>query len=119
MAAVNTNLAFSPFIEKWVKVLKRNNWALAPKYFSKSKWVKVVDGDGSFETLSVTFDKHRIDRVIESNARALYYYESNFQGRWLGECQIYCPHMLTSDLSKQSNYPPLHEMEQAFRHWFR
>lgn len=114
MAAANRNLAFSPFIEKWFKVLKRNNWALAPKFFSRSKLVKVVDGDGSFETLSVTFDKHRIDRVIESTARALYYYELNFQKRWLGDCQIHCPHMLTSDLSKQPNYPSLHEMEQAF-----
>ena len=56
----------------------------------------------------------RIERVIESIARGLYYLESGYQEKWVSSCVIKSPKFLNRDLSYSQDAYTLNRFNQAF-----
>ncbi len=82
-----SELSSSIFKSKWVKTLSRREGVLGKRIFSTAEPVKVVSVKNGlfilYETLVISYEIERINRVIESIARALYYWESGYREKWI------------------------------------
>ena len=118
MIAEKSNLAFSFFIYKWKRVLLRQNGALGKKIFTRATPVISSHLHENllipYETVAVAYEKKRVDNVIQSIARALYYYESSYQDQWLGNCIIKSQNFLIPNFSLNPEYHLLMQANQAF-----
>lgn len=114
----DSEIAFTIFKSKWFKTLEKNNLSIAKTVFSKSRLIQVQKKVGSliipYETAQVSYDRDRIDNVIQSIARGLYHYESKYQDKWLGDCTVQSPNFLMADLSLSPDYEYLMFESQVF-----
>ena len=115
-----SDLAFTMSKSKWVKTLLRHEGALGKRIFSTAKSTKFISRRNSVliphETLSISYEITRIERVIESVARALYYIESGYRERWLNSCIVKSPRLFNRDLSYSQDAYFLDQINQAFVH---
>ncbi len=115
-----SDLAFTIFKSKWVKTLLRREVALGQRIFSTAKSVRVISKKNGllipYETLAISYEMKRIERVIESIACAIYYIESDYQEKWANECIIQSPNFLNRDLSHSQDAYELNQINQAFIH---
>lgn len=83
--AINSNskLAFSLFKAKGVQALLRREGILGKRIFSTARSAEVISVESGLfiprKTLAISYELERVKGVIESIARALYYYETGFQ----------------------------------------
>ena len=98
-----SDLAFALFKSKWVQTLLRREGALGKRIFSTARSARVISRENNIliphETLAISYEIKRINRVIESIARALYYLESGNQEKWTQECIVRSLNFLNRDLS--------------------
>jgi len=80
MIAKKCSDKFPIYITKWIEVLKRSNFALFKMLFNDFP-----------KTPRLNIDRIRVDNVIESIARAIYYHENNYNKRLQSNCQKYSP----------------------------
>jgi hypothetical protein len=115
-----SNLAFTLFNSKWVQTLLRREGVLGKRIFSTARNAKVVSRRNGilipYETLAISYEVGRIERVIESIAHALYYRDSGYQEKWLKSCIIRSPNFLRKDLRKSENFYFLDQVNQVFIH---
>jgi hypothetical protein len=115
-----SDLAFTMFKSKWVQTLLRREGALGKRIFSTARSARVISKRSSIlipqETLAISYEMKRIERVIESIARALYYLEAGYQEKWTHDCIIKSPNFLNQDLSYSQDAYNLHQINQAFIH---
>ncbi len=115
-----SELAFTIFKSKWVKTLLRREGVLGKRIFSTARSVKVTSKKNRvlipYETLAISYEMGRIERVMESIARGLYYLESGHQEKWVNNCIIKSPNFLNRDLSHAQDAYTLNQINQAFIH---
>jgi hypothetical protein len=91
----------NPMMKKWMKALERD-CKLARRILSNSRKIRMLNEVNSLyvvqETLAITSEVERINNVVEFTARALYYYNSNFQKKWLKDITIASPNLLNKNL---------------------
>lgn len=77
-----SNLAFSMFKSKWVQTLLRREGVLGKRIFATARSATVISRKNAvlipYKTLAISYEMKRIERVIESIARALYYLDSGY-----------------------------------------
>ena len=112
------DLAFTMFKSKWVQTLLRHEGVLGKKIFSTARSVEAIFGKNGVliphATLAISYEVKRIERVIESIARGLYYLESGYQEKWVSSCVIKSPKFLNRDLSYSQDAYTLNRFNQAF-----
>lgn len=90
-----------PMMKKWIEAFKRND-SLAKRIFSKSREITILTEKNSLlipgKTLAITAERERIDNVIKSTARALYYHEFKYKNKWLGDVTVTSPTFLNQKL---------------------
>ena len=92
---------FPRYIAKWIEVLIRNNFALVKMLF-----------DDFPKTPLLNIDRIRVDNVIESIARAIYYHENKYKKRLRSNCKKYSPQFHSSHyLELEKDYL---ELEHGF-----
>lgn len=115
-----SDLADAIFKSKWVKTLLRRKGVLGKRIFSTARSIKFISRENNLliprETLAISYEMKRIERVIESIARALYYLESDYQEKWTDDCIIRSPNFLNQDLSYSQDADYLDQINQAFIH---
>ena len=103
-----SDLAFAMFKSKWVQTLLRREAVLGKRIFSTARSARVISRKNNVliphETLAISYEMKRIERVIGSIARGLYYLDSSYQEKWKDDCIIKSPNFLNRDLS----YPHQH-----------
>jgi hypothetical protein len=113
-----SDLAFTIFKSKWVKTLLRREASLGKRIFSKARNARGVSRKNSvlipYETLAVSYEIGRIDRVIESIARGLYYIESDKSERWTKSCIIKSLKFLDKNLTYPQDYHEIDQLNKAF-----
>jgi hypothetical protein len=113
-----SELAFSIFKTKWVQTLLRRDATLGKKIFSRAEPVKIISRKNHilipYETLAISYEMNRIDHVIESIARGLYYYESACQKKWVKQCIIRSPNFLKKDLRRADDFYHLDRLNKTF-----
>lgn len=113
-----SDLAFTMFKSKWVQTLLRREAVLGKRIFSTARNARVISRNNGllipYDTLAITYEVERIERVIESIARALYYHESEYQEKWVNSCLIKSPKFLNRDLSYSQDAYILKHINQAF-----
>jgi hypothetical protein len=113
-----SKLASSIFQTKWVQTLLRREAVLGKRIFSTAETVKVISPKNHilipYETLAIEYEISRIERVIESIARGLYYYESKYQKKWLKSCIIKSPNFFKKDFLKSDDFDELSKINRAF-----
>jgi hypothetical protein len=101
-----SDLAFAMFKAKWIQTLLRREAVLGKRIFSTARSARVVSRKNGIlipqETLAISYEIERIDRVIESIARGLYYIESGYSEKWIESCIIKSPKFLNQ---KNLSYP--------------
>lgn len=115
-----SDLAFTIFKSKWVQSLLRRGGVLGKRIFSTARSARVISRRKDIliphETLAISYEIKRIERVIESIARALYYFESGYEEKWSNDCIIRSPNFLNRDLSYSQDAYNLNQINQAFIH---
>lgn len=115
-----SDLAFTIFKSKWVQTLLRREGVLGKRIFSTARSARVISENNGllipYETLAISYEMRRIERVIESIARALYYRESGYQEKWLNSCIIKSPNLLNRNLSNSQDAYVLNHINQGFIH---
>ncbi|MCY7276563.1 MAG: hypothetical protein LH702_23230 [Phormidesmis sp. CAN_BIN44] len=117
-----SDLASTMFKSKWVHTLlgREDKGFLGKRIFSTARSAKVISNKNSIliphKTLAISYEMKRIERVIESIARALYYVESGYQEKWTNSCVIRSPNFLNRDLSYSQDAHTLDQTNQAFIH---
>lgn len=113
-----SDLAFTMCKSKWVNTLLRREGALGKRIFSTARRVRILSKKNSIlipdETLAIPYEKGRIDSVIGSIARAIYYLESGYQDKWVNNCIIKSLNFLNRDLSHPQDAEALNHMNQVF-----
>lgn len=113
-----SKLASSIFETKGVKTLLRREGVLGKRILSRAEKVKVISPKNNilipYETLAIRYETSRIERVIESIARGLYYYESEYHKKWLKRCIIKSPNFLKKDLKESDDFDELSKINRAF-----
>lgn len=113
-----SDLAFTIFKSKWVQTLLRREGALGKKIFSTARSARVISQKNGIlipsDTLAISYEVERINRVIESIARALYYHESGYKKKWEKSCIIKSLNFLNRDLGKPSDFYFLESIIQNF-----
>ena len=113
-----SDLAVAMFKSKWLKTLLRREGALGKRIFSTARSARVISKKNDLyipqETLSISYEMNRIERVIESIARALYYLESGCQEKWTNDVLIRSPNFLNQDLSDSQDADKLNQINQVF-----
>ena len=116
----HSDLSFAMFKSKWVQTLLRREGVLGKRIFSTARSARVLSRENDVlvpnETLAISYEMKRIERVIESIARALYYLELGSQEKWTGDCIIKSPNFLNRDLSYSQDTYNLNQINQAFIH---
>lgn len=116
----DSELAFSIFKNKWVQTLLRRKGVLGKRIFSTAETVKVISHKNRilipYETVAISYEINRIERVIEAIARGLYYHESAYQRKWIKRCIIKSPNFFKKDLSKSDDFYDLDGINQVFIH---
>jgi len=91
MISENCNEQF----QKVIRALERNNQSLYKKFFHNSRNINGFQIKDSLYIASkftlLELDRKRIDNVIDSICRAIYYHNTNCQERWQGKLYIYSP----------------------------
>lgn len=115
-----SDLAFVMFKAKWIQTLLRREGVLGKRIFSTARSARVISRKNSIliphETLAISYEMKRIERVIESIACALYYVESGYQEKWTDDCIIRSPKFLNRDFSYSQDAYNLDQINQAFIH---
>lgn len=115
-----SDLAFTMFKSKWVQTLLRREAVLGKRIFSTARSARFLSRKNSIliphETLAISYEIERIERVIESIARALYYLESGYKEKWTNRCIIRSPKFLNQDLSYARDAYALNQINQEFIH---
>ena len=115
-----SDLAFAMFRSKWVQTLLRREGVLGKRIFSTARGARVISRRNNLiiphKTLAISYEMRRINRVIESIARALYYLESGCREKWTYDCIIKSPKFLNRDLSYSQDAYNLERINQAFIH---
>lgn len=115
-----SELAFSIFKSKWLQTLLRRGGVLGKRIFSTARSARVISRKNDVlipqETLAITYEIERIERVIKSIALALYYRESGYKEKWVGNCTIKSLNFLKRDLSQAQDADLLNQVTQAFVH---
>ncbi len=113
-----SDLAFTMFKSKWVSILLRREGVLGKRIFSTARGARVISKKNSVliphETLAISYEIKRIERVVESIACALYYLELGYQEKWTDDCIIRSPNFLNRDLSYSQDAYNLAQINQAF-----
>jgi hypothetical protein len=116
----HSDLAFLLFKKKWVQALLRREGILGKRIFSTARHARTIDKENNIliprETLAISYEIQRINRVMESIARAIYYLELDCQEKWENDCIIRSPNLLNSDLSHPQYVYHLDQINQAFIH---
>ena len=115
-----SNLALAMFKSKWLRILLRREGGLGKRIFSTGRSAKFISRKNNIlvprETLIISYEMQRIERVIESIARALYYVESNGKEKWTSDCIVRSPNFLKRDLSPPNDIGDLEQINQNFIH---
>jgi len=120
--AINSksDLALTMLKSKWVRALLRREGSLGKKIFSTARGAKAISRKNGivipYETLAVSYQIERIECVIESIARALYYRESGYQKKWVDSCIIKSLKFFNRDMGYAQDDCTLNQIEQAFIH---
>lgn len=113
-----SDLAFTMFKSKWVQTLLRREGVLGKRIFSTARSVRVISRKNGvlipYETLAISYEMERIERVMESIAQALYYLESGYQEKWVNSCIIKNSNFLNRDLSYSQDAYTLNQVNQGF-----
>jgi hypothetical protein len=116
--ASTSSLAFTMFKSKWVRALLRREGMLGKRIFLTAKSARVISRKNRvlipYNTAAISCEMQRIERVIESIARALYYLESGCQEKWTRSCVVKSPNFLNRDLSCPQDAYALNKLNQAF-----
>jgi hypothetical protein len=107
-----------PMMKKWIEAFKRND-SLAKRIFSKSRKITILTERNSLiipeQTWAITTEKQRIDNVIKSIFRALYYYDSKYQKKLLGNFTVTSPTFFNQNLFIDFQRNEIHQtLFQAF-----
>ncbi|HEY9908469.1 MAG TPA: hypothetical protein V6D18_12785 [Thermosynechococcaceae cyanobacterium] len=115
-----SDIAFSILKSKWIGALSRGEASLGKRIFFTAKDVQIISREGDLliprKTLAISYEIERINCVIESIARALYYYESGYQEKWTKNCTVRSPNFLMDDLSKSKDAFEVEQIVQFFSH---
>ncbi|MEH2037734.1 hypothetical protein [Nostoc sp.] len=115
-----SNLAATIFKSKWVQTLLRREGLLGKRIFSTARSARIISNKNSvlipYKTLAISYEIARIERVIESIARGLYYVESGSEEKWVNSCIIKSTNFLNRDLSQPQDAYALNQINQAFIH---
>ncbi|MCP9835847.1 MULTISPECIES: hypothetical protein [unclassified Cyanobium] len=115
-----SDLAFSVFNSKWVQAMLRRDGGLGKRIFSTATSIGVTSRENGIliphATLAIFYEVKRVERVIESISRALFYLESGCQEKWTSECVVKSPKLLNRDLSNTQDAFSLSQINQAFIH---
>ncbi|BBC22799.1 hypothetical protein [Pseudanabaena sp. ABRG5-3] len=118
--ASTSSLALTLFKSKWVRALLRREGLLGKRIFLTAKSARVISRKNRvlipYNTTAISCEMQRIERVIESIARALYYLESGYTKKCTGSCIIKSPKFLNRDLSYSQDAYILDPINQAFIH---
>lgn len=111
-------LALKIFKYKWARTLLRNNEALKKRFLATARDVKVITNRQGLlipeDTLVISYEIDRINRVISSVAHAIYHIESGMKKIWTHECTIRSPRLTYEDLSIPQDLSALRQTENAF-----
>ena len=107
-----------PMMKKWIEAFNRND-SLAKRIFYKSSKITIWTEKNSLlipeETFAITTEKERIDNVIKSTVRALYYYDSKYQNKLLGDFTVTSPTFLNQKFIIDFQRNKIHQsLFQAF-----
>lgn len=104
---------------KWIHSLLRNEGSLGKRIFRKSHPVNVVVKEGKIlvqrDTVSLTIEVERIERVLEAIARGIYFQHNNCQLRWNGGCMVFGLNLLSKELKPASNAHDLAQLDECFK----
>ncbi|MDB9513108.1 hypothetical protein PN499_18100 [Kamptonema animale CS-326] len=113
-----SDLAFTIFKSKWVQTLLRREAVLGKRIFSTARNARVISINNGllipYDTLAITYEVERIERVIESIARALYYHDSGYQEKWVNSCIIKSLNFLKRDLNPPEDAEYFTRINQYF-----
>jgi hypothetical protein len=113
-----SGLAFDMFKAKWVRTLLRREAVLGKRIFSTARSARVISRKNGilipYETLAISYEIERIDRVIESIARGIYYIESGYSEKWIESCIIKSPKFLKENLSYPKDCYETDRLNKAF-----
>lgn len=113
-----SDIAFSLFKAKWTRTLLRREGVLAKKMFSTARNVRFIDNRNNllipYETLALSYNKKRVEGVIESIACALYYIEFGYTEKWTKSCMIKTLNFLEKDLRKPNDFYEVNRANQNF-----
>jgi hypothetical protein len=106
------------FESQWFKTLQRREGSLGIRIFSNAQKTKVTLKKNGiiipYDTLAVSYEIERIERVIECISHALYYHDSGYQEKWVKSCIIRSPNFLRKNLSKAEDFDLLNPINQLF-----
>lgn len=115
-----SDLAFTMFKSKWVQTLLRREGVLGKRIFSTARSARVIYRKNDVliphKTLTISYEMKRIERVMKSIARALYYLESDYEEKWTNECIIKSPNFFNRDLGCPQDAYNLSQINQGFIH---
>jgi hypothetical protein len=113
-----SEIALAMLDAKWIKVMSRREASLGRKIFSTARSVRTINRENGLfsvrKTLAISYDMKRVENVIEAIARALYYYDSDGQKKWMGNCIIRSPHFRYRDLKLPQDDYYLSQVNQVF-----
>jgi hypothetical protein len=113
-----SDLAFTMFKEKWVQTLHRREAGLGKRIFSTARSARGISRKNGvlipYETLAISYEIGRIDRVVESIARGLYYIESGYSEKWVKSCIVKSSKFLNRNLSYPQDYYKINQLNEAF-----
>jgi hypothetical protein len=96
--------------------LGRHDASLGKRIFSTAREVRVISKKDSLlipsQTLAISYEMERIESVIKSIVRGLYYLE--FQRKWINDIDIRSLNFLQNDLNLTSGIHELEQMNQYF-----
>lgn len=104
---------------KWIPSLLRNEGSLGKRIFRNSRPVSVVVKEGRIliprETVSLTIEVDRIERVLESIAKGIYFLHNSCHRRWNGGCMVFGLNLLSKDLKPADNANDLAMLNECFK----
>ncbi|MBI4785385.1 MAG: hypothetical protein HY785_29385 [Oscillatoriophycideae cyanobacterium NC_groundwater_1537_Pr4_S-0.65um_50_18] len=116
----DNELAMSIFTSKWFKSLLRRDGSLGKRVFSTARETTILSRENGIfipeKTLAISWEMKRVEHVIESIARGLYYHESSGKEKWTKSCAIKSSKLLMKDLSKPQDSGLVNQLNQAFKH---
>lgn len=110
------NLALAILKSKWIKVLLRNEGSLGKRIFAQAQPVRTIHQHNKLliprETLAITYELERIENVIKSIARGIYYLE--LQNKWVDDIDIIIPKALYKNLKPRQDINKWETINQCF-----